>query len=687
MRVLVVGASETAALLHLPILARLRDEGRISLDEICDVQRARSVDAKSRFGFARESGDVYAVLGREDIDIVYLFGSAQLHHEYGCTALERGKHLFVEKPIAPTYADACTLVDAARLRGLVAVGGHNRRFYRSLAEMRARNGKSGWRYAEATFHKPAYGLPAPFGTRSWLSANGIHALDTLVYMMGSLPEQLTAFAHGPDGAPSAFSAIMRWPDGGQGAFLCNNNAGARREEYAFHGIGETYRATDTGLVIERGTSTIMLDMPGVGDGFTGEHRAFLDAIEGGSEPPHSLSRLAPSLFLAHLIEDGFSGPVRLPSSTSTTLAAVPRPTASCILVVNPARLKHALTSNLMRHPLVTLSDLAASTGPRPDIAAAIVGPGPDTLNDALLARLPNLSIAGLVGLSFARHTPEALLARNITLVNASAAYAEGVAEFALGLAILARRRAFLSDQAMRRGGWGTVLPRSGPKAAIVNAARAVRPLVALLGLETALLRVWRRTDSSPTGGPGPFHELRGAVVGLIGWGANARAFSARLLAAGAHVLVYSEHASPQDIDLTGAQSASLAEVLAADIVSLHRGLTAATRHSLTAAELSKLRPGAILINVARGALIEPDALLARLKQRDVFACLDTFEEEPLAASHPLRKLTNVFLSSHIAGGSPDMLAAGETEVIGKIIDHLSGRAVDALLPGRLATMT
>src|SRR6202030_540544 len=98
-------------------------------------------------------------------------------------------------------------------------------------------------------------------------------------------------------------------------------------------------------------------------------------------------------------------------------------------------------------------------------------------------------------------------------------------------------------------------------------------------------------------------------------------------------------------------------------VSLHRGLTPATRHFLGAAELARLRPGAVLINVARGALIAPDALLARLRQGDVFACLDTFEEEPLAASHPLRSLPNVFLTSHIAGGSPDMHAAAAEEVV------------------------
>jgi phosphoglycerate dehydrogenase-like enzyme/predicted dehydrogenase len=687
LRALVVGASTTAALLHLPILARLCNEGRICLDEICDIQRHRSLDAKAQFGFSRESGDVYAALRRRDIDIVYLFGSAQLHHEYGKAALEHGKHLFVEKPVAPSYAAALTLVEAARTRGLVAVGGLNRRFYRSLGEMRRRNVGCGWRYAEATFHKPAHGQPVPFGARSWLSANGIHALDALVYMMGGLPEQLNAIASGSGATPGLFSAVMRWADGGQGVFLCNNAAGERREYYAFHGIGETYRASDAQLVIEHGSSSETLDMPGVADGFAREHSAFLDAIETGEEPEHSLSAIAPSLFLAQLIEDGFCGPVRLPAAVASS--AKQRSTASAVLVINPTRLKHMLTSELMRHPLVTLSDLERSAEPRSDIAAAIVGPGPEAFHEELLAKLPGLSIVGLVGLSFARHVPDALAARNVALVNASAAYAGGVAEYALGLAILARRRAFVSDRAMRRGGWGTVLVPTGPKALLLKAARASRPVATRLGLAPILLRAWHRNAPRPVpaGGSSPFRELRGAIVGLVGWGANARAFSDRLLAAGARVLVYSDHAAPHDIEQAGALCASLDEVLAADIVSLHRGLTAATRHGLGAAELAKLRPGAILINVARGALIEPHALLTRLKQGDIFACLDTFEEEPPRRSHPLRKLPNVFLSSHIAGGSSGMVAAGEAEVIGKIVDHLGGQVIEAVSPDRLATMT
>jgi phosphoglycerate dehydrogenase-like enzyme len=179
--------------------------------------------------------------------------------------------------------------------------------------------------------------------------------------------------------------------------------------------------------------------------------------------------------------------------------------------------------------------------------------------------------------------------------------------------------------------------------------------------------------------------LHGATAGLIGWGANARALAARLVAAGATVLVYSEHAA--DDEIVDAKRATLAEVLAADIVSLHRGLTPATRHFLGSGELSQLRPGAVLINVARGALIEPDALLERLRRGDIFACLDTFETEPLSRSNALRRLPNVFLTSHIAGGSGDMHAEAAKEVVLKVNRFLDGANVDTVSQARLHTMT
>jgi phosphoglycerate dehydrogenase-like enzyme/predicted dehydrogenase len=694
-RVLVIGAGPTTDFAHLPVLARLRDKGEIVLALICDIQCERAAQARRKFGFLEEGGDGISALERRDIDAVYIFGSAQLHYEYGLAALRNGKHLFVEKPIAPSYAEACKLAQAARKRGLVAVGGLNRRFYKSLAAIRARAGKAGWRFVEAIFHKPEFRRPPPFGARSWLGANGIHALDALVFMMGGLPEQLTALA-GDTGAaePSAFAALMRWRDGAQGVFLCNNNAGSRREEYVFHGLGETCSVTATGLTIEENNSVATTVFPMMGDGFAAEHEAFLHAIRSGAEPPHSIAAIAPSLFLAELIESGFSGRVQLPETVlSDASPDVPRLrdlAAKSVLVVPSTELQPALARLLPHYRIVSLEDVRESDNERPDVVAAILGRGASPLPPDMLAKLPRLGVVGIMALSLARHDPEALLARGITLVNASVAYADTVADFAMGLAILGRRRAFVSHEVMRTGGWGTVARLPGIKGMVNRTARGLRPAVKAAGLESFLLGVWKAAAplvEVPGAGPVQARDLRGAVVGLIGWGANARAFAERLTFTQARILVYSEHAQPAEIIKAGATPGSLGEVLGCDIVSLHRGLSKSTRHFLGAAELAKLRPGTLLINVARGALVEPTALIARLNQGDIFACLDTYEEEPLSASHPLRRLPNVFLTSHIAGGSPEMHAAAAEEVVKKVAAYLAGDIPESISAGRLRTMT
>src|SRR5262249_26031499 len=128
-RALVIGAGPAACAMHLPVLARLRDQGWIVLAHVCDLQAARARAARERFGFMEASSDAQSALTRLEPDVVYVFGNAQLHFDCGVAALRAGKHLFVEKPIAPTYLQACELAYLARSQGLVAVGGHNRRFY------------------------------------------------------------------------------------------------------------------------------------------------------------------------------------------------------------------------------------------------------------------------------------------------------------------------------------------------------------------------------------------------------------------------------------------------------------------------------------------------------------------------------------------------------------------------------
>ncbi|WP_186457470.1 NAD(P)-dependent oxidoreductase [Nitrospirillum amazonense] len=669
LRVLVIGAGPMATQVHLPVLAGLRDRGLVDLALVCDLDRRRAAAAAATFGFGASTGDAGAALARDDIDAVHIYASAKLHYEYGMRALSQGKHLFVEKPVAPGAAQAQAMADLARARGLVAAGGHNRRFYPSLRATRARAGLAGWRQAEAVFHKPLAGQPPGFGATSWLGANGIHALDALLWMMGGPPDHLAAHA-----SDETFSALMRWPGGAQAAFLCDNAAGCRREDYAFHAAGESCAVTETALTVQTDGQSLTTAFPGGMTSFALEHDAFLDAVRTGREPPHSLAALAPSLHLCDLIERGHIGAV---PPILAAAATAPAPAERTILV--DGHWGAALSPLLAGYRLTTPDDV---TDTRPDVVAALLGRGSPPLAPDLLDRLPNLAVVGVAGLAVARFGADALLARGVALVNASDAHAESVAEFALGLAILGRRRAFQGDAVMRAGGWGVVPPPPGLR----GLARRLKPTLTRLGL-LPLAQKMKARLAGGGGRPPQARDLADATVGLVGWGANAHAFARRLTACGARVLVWSENAGGAAIRQAGAQPTALDQVLAADIVSLHRGLTPATRHTLGAAELARLRPGAVLINVARGGLIEPTALLDRLRRGDVFACLDTYEEEPLPPRHPLRRLRNVFLTPHIAGGSADMQAQAADEVVAKVARLLDGGATDILTPARLRSMT
>jgi phosphoglycerate dehydrogenase-like enzyme/predicted dehydrogenase len=690
-RVLVIGAGPMADFAHLPALARLRDKGEVILAVVCDIDPQRALAARHKFGFLESSGDGLACLQRADIDAVYIFGSAQLHYQYGMIGLQGGKHLFVEKPIAPSHGDAVRLAAAAASRGLIAVGGLNRRFFKSMEAVRERAGSAGWRYAEAIFHKAEFRNPPAFGAKTFLGANGIHALDALLFMMQGLPQEVTAMAGEPGAeTKSAFTALMRWQDGAQGVFLCNNDAGSRREEYAFHGFGETYRIDDAGMIVEKNNTTTKTPFPAIGDGIVAEHEAFLQSIRSGIAPLHSIAAIAPSMFMAELIESGFSGRVELPQIPAGDVR--PREVSQkTILVVPSAELQSGLARMTPQYRFASIEDVRGSSGARADIVAAILGRGSLPLPPDVLDKLPQLAVVGIMALSLARHDPQSLFERGITVVNASAAYADSVAEFALGLAILGRRRAFASNSVMRSGGWGTDPGVPGFRGLLRRTGQRARPAIKAMGLEPLLLRLWRKALAPANGFSRAIvsapRDLQGAVVGLLGWGENARVFASHLRQVGARVVVYSEHARDEDIRPTGATSVSLGEALASDIVSLHRGLTKHTRYFLGEAELAKLRPGTVLINTARGGLIEPRALLARIRRGDIFACLDTLEEEPPSPSDPLRTLPNVFLTSHIAGGSKDMHSAAADEVIRKVTALLAGAPIASISAERLKTMS
>lgn len=140
-------------------------------------------------------------------------------------------------------------------------------------------------------------------------------------------------------------------------------------------------------------------------------------------------------------------------------------------------------------------------------------------------------------------------------------------------------------------------------------------------------------------------EIDGACVGLIGYGAVARRLAGVLRAMGASVIAHSPRARGADVDLV-----SLDELLArADIVSLHVPLVPETRNLLDAVRIARMKRGAIVVNTARGPLIDEAALVAALREGHIAAAgLDVFAEEPAPAGNPLFGLPNVVVTPHVA---------------------------------------
>ena len=149
--------------------------------------------------------------------------------------------------------------------------------------------------------------------------------------------------------------------------------------------------------------------------------------------------------------------------------------------------------------------------------------------------------------------------------------------------------------------------------------------------------------------------LRDLTVGVVGFGRIGREVVKRLVPFKCRVLVFDPIASPGDIEAAGATSAASPEALLpqCDVVTLHCPSNAETRRMINAASLATLKPGAILINVARGDLVDHDALVAALESGQLAcAALDVFDPEPIPAGHPILESPNVILAPHIASVSP-----------------------------------
>jgi glyoxylate reductase len=155
-------------------------------------------------------------------------------------------------------------------------------------------------------------------------------------------------------------------------------------------------------------------------------------------------------------------------------------------------------------------------------------------------------------------------------------------------------------------------------------------------------------------------ELRRATIAIVGWGRIGKAVAERAGAFGMEVV-------PVGRD-DGWEVAARA-----DVVSLHVPLTAETRGMVGAAELSAMKPGAILINTARGALVDTDALVDWLQQRKGAAALDVTDPEPLPPGHPLYDLPNALVVPHIGSATHTARARMAEAAVDNLLAGLEGR--------------
>jgi D-3-phosphoglycerate dehydrogenase len=262
---------------------------------------------------------------------------------------------------------------------------------------------------------------------------------------------------------------------------------------------------------------------------------------------------------------------------------------------------------------------------------AVVLRGSKPFSAAVLAAAPHLKIIAKNGAGVDSVDLAEAQRRGIAVAVAAGANAEAVAEHAIALMLALVRDLPALDRKVRAGGW-----------------------------EGA---AWQGRD------------FRGSVVGIVGYGSIGRSTAQLAAALGAQVVVLRRTGEADGFTVERQLDALLERV---DILSLHCPLTEATRGLIGARELARMKPGALLVNTARGAVVDEAALAAALQSGHLGgAGLDTFEAEPLPAGSPLRALGNVLLTPHIAGVTRQSALRVATTTARNVVDFMRGRTLPA----------
>ena len=203
-----------------------------------------------------------------------------------------------------------------------------------------------------------------------------------------------------------------------------------------------------------------------------------------------------------------------------------------------------------------------------------------------------------------------------------------------------------------------------------------------LALMLAVARRIPRNDADVRQGRWPrghATQMHGKTLGIVGLGAVGRQFARLGASIGMRVIAWTMHPDPA----LGFELVPLDDLLrVSDVVSLHLRLSDDTRGFLGKPQLESMKPSAILINTARGPIVDESALLEALTTgRIAGAGLDVFDVEPLPAEHPLARLDNVVLTPHSAGITPEALEAGLELSITNVWNFLASCATNVVVSG------
>jgi D-3-phosphoglycerate dehydrogenase len=178
--------------------------------------------------------------------------------------------------------------------------------------------------------------------------------------------------------------------------------------------------------------------------------------------------------------------------------------------------------------------------------------------------------------------------------------------------------------------------------------------------------------------------LRGKTLGLYGWGRIAQVVAGYGRSFGMNVLVWGRQPSRERAHREGFAVAENKGALfaACDVLSLHMRLVDATRHIVTAEDLARMQPTALLVNTSRAGLIEPGALVAALRRgRPGFAAVDVYEQEPVTdPSHPLLAMDNVVATPHIGYVTREEYEIQFAEVFEQIRAYAAGTPLNVINP-------